>query len=86
MGGRKINPTMLAAIHLYILQSHIIFAQLATHPQRMAGCWGVKEEEEGNSTAINDMMTSIQSMFGWTLQTSHHFDLCTKESLNPANF
>jgi hypothetical protein len=67
-GRRDMNPTMLAAIHLYISHLHIIFAQLATHPQRTAGCWGVleeEEEEEVNSTATDEMWTSIQSMFGW---------------------
>jgi hypothetical protein len=61
---RGMHPTMLGAIHLYISHLSIIFAQLSTHSQRAAGCWGVLEAD----ATWEEVWTPLHRMFGWTEQ------------------
>jgi hypothetical protein len=59
---RSWNPSVLPAMHLYISHLNILYAQLSTHAQRTAGCWGVLEAD----ATWTEVWTPLHKLLGWS--------------------
>jgi len=59
--NRNINKDKLEAIHLYTTMLHILYAQLSTFPNRLAGCW----EFDDTLLSSQDQYEEINDVLGF---------------------